>query len=98
MLDTKIHNKEDLEKIIKDITVLGEIPKIKSKALIPLVQRNDRSLLSESFRIIRTNFDFVKRGRHVKDYDNVIFVTSTINGEGKSFFSMNLALNTCQYR
>ncbi|WP_338359731.1 GumC family protein [Yeosuana marina] len=91
LLDTKIHNKEDLEAIITNIPILGEIPKIKSKHM-PLVQRNDRSLLSESFRIIRTNFDYVRRGRHVKDYDNVIFVTSTINGEGKSFFSMNLAL------
>ncbi len=92
LLDTKIHNKEDLEKTIKDITVLGEIPKLKGKELDFLVQRNDRSLLSESFRIIRTNFDYVRRGRHVKDYDNVVFVTSTIDGEGKSFFSINFAL------
>jgi tyrosine-protein kinase Etk/Wzc len=49
-------------------------------------------LLAESFRIIRTNFDYVKRGRHVTDYNNVLFVTSTINGEGKSFFSINMAL------
>ncbi|WP_341214652.1 polysaccharide biosynthesis tyrosine autokinase [uncultured Wocania sp.] len=90
LLDTKIHNKEDLEKEIKNITVLGEIPKVKSNNV--LVQRNDRSILSESFRIIRTNFDYIKRTRKVENYDNVIFVTSTINGEGKSFFSMNMAL------
>lgn len=90
LLDTKIHNKEDLNGIIKNITVLGEVPKVKGKDV--LVKRNDRSILSESFRIIRTNFDYIKRGRNVKDYNNVIFVTSTINGEGKSFFSMNMAL------
>jgi len=92
LLDTKIHNREDLEGSIKDITVLGELPRLKGKELSSLVKRNDRSLLSESFRIIRTNFDYVRRGRHVKKYDNVIFVTSTINGEGKSFFSINMAL------
>tara|TARA_R110000868_G_scaffold82992_5_gene234406 strand:- start:1849 stop:4239 length:2391 start_codon:yes stop_codon:yes gene_type:complete len=92
LLDTKIHNKEDLEQIIKDITVLGEIPRLKGKDLQTLVTRNDQSLLSESFRIIRTNLDYVRRGRHVQDYDNVIFVTSTINGEGKSMFSINMAL------
>jgi len=92
LLDTKIHNREDLEGSIKDISVLGELPRLKGKELASLVKRNDRSLLSESFRIIRTNFDFVRRGRHVKKYDNVIFVTSTINGEGKSFFSINMAL------
>tara|TARA_R110002167_G_C12694680_1_gene652780 strand:+ start:2163 stop:4529 length:2367 start_codon:yes stop_codon:yes gene_type:complete len=92
LLDSKIHNKEDLDKILNDITVLGELPRLKGKELNVLVKRNDRSLLSESFRIIRTNFDYVRRGRHVNAYDNVIFVTSTINGEGKSFFAINFAL------
>ncbi|MFD0988671.1 GumC family protein [Mariniflexile jejuense] len=95
LLDTKIHNKEDLEKEIKNMTVLGEIPRIKlglkgTEKL--LVEKNDRSILSESFRIVRTNFDYVRRGRTVETYDNVVFVTSTINGEGKSFFSLNTAL------
>ncbi len=95
ILDTKIHNKEDLENEIKNITVLGEIPSVKdgfNKDGVLLVEKNDRSILSESFRIIRTNFDFVRRGRNVEHYDNVVFVTSTINGEGKSFFSINTAL------
>ncbi|MEN3324112.1 polysaccharide biosynthesis tyrosine autokinase [Mariniflexile soesokkakense] len=94
LLDTKIHNKEDLEKEIRSITILGEVPKVKNslKDGILLVEKNDRSILSESFRIIRTNFDYVRRGRNVENYDNVVFVTSTINGEGKSFFSVNTAL------
>ncbi len=89
VLDNKIHNKEDLETTMKDIVVLGEIPKIEgNKTLIGL---NDRSLLSESFRIVRTNLDFVRRGSDA-NYNNVIFVTSTVNGEGKSFFSLNMSL------
>lgn len=95
LLDTKIHNKEDLESEVKNITILGEIPRVK-KAFKEgeglLVEKNDRSVLSESFRIVRTNFDYVRRGRTVEQYDNVVFVTSTINGEGKSFFSFNMAL------
>ncbi|MFK5880244.1 MAG: polysaccharide biosynthesis tyrosine autokinase [Flavobacteriaceae bacterium] len=91
LLDTKIHNKEDLEKEIRNITVLGEVPSIKSSDKT-LIEQNDRSILSESFRIIRTNFDYVKRGRETTNYNNVVFVTSTINGEGKSFFSLNMAL------
>ncbi|MCL5127845.1 tyrosine-protein kinase [Algibacter sp. L4_22] len=91
LLDTKIHNKEDVHREIKNISILGEIPRL-SKSDKNLVERNDRSVLSESFRIIRTNFDFVRRGREVENYKNVMFVTSTINGEGKSFFSMNMAL------
>ncbi|MFH4969050.1 polysaccharide biosynthesis tyrosine autokinase [Gaetbulibacter sp. M240] len=91
LLDTKIHNKEDLEQVIKNIAILGEIPRVKEGET--LIEKNDRSILSESFRIIRTNFDYIER-RHKKDtpYNNVIFVTSTINGEGKSFVSLNTAL------
>ena len=92
LLDTKIHNKEDLEKEVKNIPMLGEIPRVNTKEINALVKRNDRSILSESFRIIRTNFDYIQRGKEVKEYNNVIFVTSTINGEGKSFFTMNMAL------
>ncbi|MFI1773814.1 GumC family protein [Thalassobellus citreus] len=94
LLDTKIHNKEDLEKEIKNISILGEIPKLKesSKKDKGVIEKNDRSILSESFRIIRTNFDYLRRGRNIKNYENVVFVTSTIKGEGKSFFSLNTAL------
>ncbi|KAA5825580.1 polysaccharide biosynthesis tyrosine autokinase [Algibacter amylolyticus] len=91
LMDTKIHNKEDLEKEIKNIAVLGEIPKVSGSDKF-IVEKNDRSILSESFRIIRTNLDFVRRSKEVKEFNNVIFVTSTINNEGKSFFSLNLAL------
>ncbi|WP_100615822.1 GumC family protein [Confluentibacter citreus] len=95
LLDTKIHNKEDLEREIKNISVLGEIPKMKDSSKSGkglLIEKNDRSVFSESFRIIRTNFDYIRRGRKIDNYENVMFVTSTINGEGKSVFSLNMAL------
>lgn len=91
LLDTKIHNREDLTQELKNISILGEIPRLKQNDK-KLIENNDRSILSESFRIIRTNFDYVKRGREINNNSNVLFVTSTINGEGKSFFSMNMAL------
>ncbi|WP_198513459.1 GumC family protein [Confluentibacter lentus] len=95
LLDTKIHNKEDLERVINNISVLGEVPKIKDdskKGKGLLIEKNDRSIFSESFRIIRTNFDYIRRGRNIDKYENVMFVTSTISGEGKSLFSLNMAL------
>ncbi|WP_194767557.1 GumC family protein [Tamlana sp. I1] len=91
LLDNKIHNKEDLENEISNISVLGEIPNVKGSEG-KLIKFNDRSILSESFRIIRTNFEFLRRDKNVQKYKNVIFVTSTINGEGKSFVSLNAAL------
>ncbi len=91
ILDNKIHNKEDLQEEINNITVLGEIPNFGKKEN-GLIKKNDRSVMSESFRIIRTNFDYIRKGRDTKTNDNILFVTSTINSEGKSFFSLNMAL------
>ncbi|GGZ70263.1 GumC family protein [Algibacter mikhailovii] len=92
LLDTKIHNREDIEGALKNLHILGEIPKLASKE-VKLIKRNDRSVLSESFRIIRTNFRHISRSHaEAKKYKNIIFVTSTINGEGKSFTSVNTAL------
>ncbi|WP_340063270.1 polysaccharide biosynthesis tyrosine autokinase [Ascidiimonas aurantiaca] len=94
LLDNKIHNKEDLSKLFKDMPILGEIPKVKGKNHPLVIHRNDRSILSESFRIIRTNLDYLirsRKGQNTKS-NNVIYVTSTINGEGKTFVSINMAL------
>lgn len=94
LLDTKIHNKEGVSKIFHSIPILGEIPKVKGKNKAMIIERNDRSILSESFRIVRTNLDYLMRSRRRGEdtRNNVIFVTSTINGEGKTFVSTNMAL------
>lgn len=92
LLDNKIHNMDSLEKITKDVPVLGEIPKLSSKD-DKLVIKEDRSVLAESLRIIRTNLDYLiktKRAREGKN--NVVFVTSSVPGEGKTFLSTNLSM------
>ena len=44
--------------------------------------------MSEAFRNVRTNLQFM-----LENGKNVILVTSTISGEGKSFVSSNLAIS-----
>jgi capsular exopolysaccharide synthesis family protein len=51
-----------------------------------------KSNITESFRALRTNLDFYVRGGQKK----VILVTSCIEGEGKSFVSLNLAMSYAQ--
>lgn len=52
-----------------------------------MVQKNNRNIINESFRILRTNLNFMSKGA-----DNKVFVvTSLLPGSGKSFISMNLA-------
>jgi len=86
MLDTKVRSTEDLEAI--DITVAGNIPLHKGKETV-VVQHNEHSIIAEAFRMLRSNIDFLLNGN--KNDGNVIFVTSTIAGEGKTFISLNLA-------
>ncbi|RZJ74846.1 MAG: tyrosine protein kinase, partial [Flavobacterium sp.] len=50
-------------------------------------QRDNRSTISELFRYIRMNLGFATSGGSNK----VILVTSSMQGEGKTFFSINLA-------
>ncbi len=69
--------------------VIGVIPKYKSE--IPpnqlLVLKKPKSLISEALRAIRTNLQFIDNEPGPK----LVAVTSTISGEGKTFFAMNLA-------
>ena len=88
-LDTKVHHKGDLHPLTKDVPFLGEIPKVTTEEN-EVIQVNDRSPLAESFRILRTNLAYLVQSRN-KEKAEVIFVTSTIKGEGKTFISFNLA-------
>ncbi|KAB5491526.1 MULTISPECIES: GumC family protein [Flagellimonas] len=89
LLDNKLHNKLELEKIAGDIPVIVEIPKLGKKES-KLVQKDDRSVLAESLRILRTNLNYIQRSKK-SEGNNLIFVTSSVPGEGKTLVSSNLA-------
>ncbi len=89
MLDTKVHHKGDLAPLIKNIPFLGEVPKIGDNQA-EIIQLNDRSPLAESFRILRTNLAYLLKPKP-DNKGEIIYVTSTIKGEGKTFISYNLA-------
>ncbi|MBQ0733125.1 GumC family protein [Aquimarina celericrescens] len=88
LLNVKITSREDLEKALT-MPIIGSIPKVKSKNKV-VISKHDRSGVAEAFRILRTNLDFLMAGTS-KDTGRVIFVTSTISGEGKTMISSNLA-------
>jgi tyrosine-protein kinase Etk/Wzc len=91
LIDTKIKNRRDVERLLPGIDFLAEIPKL-GKNEEELVQKSDRSMLAESFRILRTNLQFQVLNNLNTIIADKIFVTSTVKGEGKTFVAFNLAL------
>lgn len=84
ILDTKINTRDDLEAGLKGITILGEMPLADDAKE---TNESGRGLTAESARVLRSGLSFQLQ----IDKTNVICVTSTIKGEGKSFVSYNLA-------
>ena len=83
----KIEGRADIEKLTS-LPVVGDIPLADEKTGSIAVFENENNLMSETFRNVRTNLQFIlEKGK------NVILVTSTISGEGKSFISANLAIS-----
>ena len=83
----KIEGRADVEKLTL-LPVVGDIPLADEKTGSVAVFENKNNLMSETFRNIRTNLQFM-----LENGKNVILVTSTISGEGKSFISANLAIS-----
>ena len=86
--DTKIKSVHDLKTILDPVPNLGELPMIKKDFI--LSKKDDNSALSEAFRILSSNLNFVLPVQQNKKA-HVIVSTSTIKGEGKTFTSVNLA-------
>ena len=88
LLNVKVRSREDLERVLST-PIIGDIPKVKGKHT-HLISKTDRSPLAESFRILKTNLNFLMAGIHTEK-GKTIFLTSTISGEGKTFISANLS-------
>ena len=86
----KIEGRADVEKLTS-VPVVGDIPltdEKNDKNGSIAVFENKNNLMSETFRNIRTNLQFM-----LNNDQKVILVTSTVSGEGKSFVSSNLAIS-----
>lgn len=85
LLNNKVQTRKDIEKL--GPSIIGDIPSTRSDEIIG---HNDRSILAESFRMLRTNIGFYLSNK--KSDSRKIFITSTVSGEGKTFAASNLAV------
>ena len=92
IFDTRIKERKDIENNLS-VPFLGEIPYYKHqkgeehKHLV--VKENSQDQISEAFRILRTNLEFMKVN---KEKHQVIMCSSLRSNAGKTFISCNLAM------
>lgn len=84
MLNDKVNSRTEIEKATQT-PILGEVGHSDDSQTL-VVTQNSRSFISEQFRIIRTNLQYIIG----KKENPAILVTSSFSGEGKSFISTNL--------
>ncbi len=85
LLNDRVNTKAD---IIKFTTapLLGEVGHSDGKTAL-IITGSDRKLISEQFRIIRANLQYVLP----RQKKSSILITSSMSGEGKSFVATNMA-------
>jgi capsular exopolysaccharide synthesis family protein len=86
IMDDKVNTRYDIEKVTT-ASIIGELGhSFKDDKLV--VTQNNRSVLAEQFRIIRSNLQYVMP----TDKKPVFLITSSFSGEGKSFISINMGV------
>ena len=85
IFNDKIFDYKDLEKST-DLPIIGSILHNEKNTNLVAI-KNPKSSISEAFRSIRTNIQYLASDKDKK----IICLTSSISGEGKTFCSMNLA-------
>lgn len=87
-MDDSIRTPDDI-KTFKSVTFLGSVFKVHKNGPLLISAADPRSPIRESFRTIRNSIRFATLDSPPRS----IIVTSCIEGEGKSFFSANLAIS-----
>lgn len=87
MLNTKVLYKSDIEDHTL-VPILGEISHHNTDEILAISEKV-KTPVAEQFRLLRTNLQFATAHQANK----VILVTSSKSGEGKTFFSLNLAVS-----
>ena len=85
LMETKIKDPAELDEELA-VPLLGKICKSKTLGQLTVLEQ-PRSVVSETFRSLKTNISFVIP----KDKQITMAISSTISGEGKTFTAINLA-------
>jgi len=88
MYNTKIQTRDDILDTNKDLNIIAEIPFFDtSETKKVFINPKDRSLVSESFRMLMSNSKYLLKPNQC----SILTVTSSIKGEGKTLTAINLS-------
>lgn len=90
LLDNKIRGYKEYQRLVK-APIIGQLVFSKDKQPVA-ISEGSNSTPAELFRLLRSNIRFMRHDK-TKTGGEVILVTSSINGEGKSFVAINTALS-----
>jgi len=86
-LNSKVRDLLDVEYIAGGARILGELThKAIGESIV--VHKDKSTTISELFKYIRSNLNFLQANKS----SQVLLITSSIKGEGKTFFSVNLGI------
>lgn len=89
-MDTRLRTREDVERALDPIPVLVTVPELPAELARNrrfAVEADPRGLVSEAFRILRTNVQFLAVDSPIRR----VLVTGALAGDGKTTISANLA-------
>ena len=86
LLTTTVQSESDVRNHTS-VPMLGAVAFKKGDEQV-VVKPHSRSAMAEMFRLLRTNLQFLAAG----EANQVILITSSISGEGKSFISLNMGM------
>ena len=83
----QVNSESDIRSIIPNVSFIGSIPKITSESIYSqlVVHEKPKSSISEAFRGVRSNLNFINPDA------KVFAISSSISGEGKTFIGLNFA-------
>ena len=85
-LNIRIITKSDINKLTS-IPIIGEIGNNSTNEGI-VIDKNSRTRISEQFRALRTNLQFIL----TDNLHKTLMITSSMSNEGKSFIAVNLSI------
>ncbi|WP_289036986.1 polysaccharide biosynthesis tyrosine autokinase [uncultured Zobellia sp.] len=95
ILNDKVNTREDIKDRTEQIPILGEVPHIMTGEPT-LVSAEERSVLSESFNILSANLNYIISQGKDPEEGKCIYVTSSAQGEGKTFTAVNMAMTLAE--